>query len=324
MLQIVQLVIPLFGLVFLGFLAGKLVRQPLEGLAWLNIFIVYIALPAMFFRLLSRTPISEFANFSFIAGATFATLLVFCLTFFVAGLLNRGNVGESTIQGFAGAYGNIGYMGPPLAIAAFGPVAGVPVALIFCFDNAMHFILAPLLMAFRGEGDVEPAALARQIATKIFTHPFILATIVGVAAAAIEFRPPAAIDRLLELLASAAAPCALFAMGVTAALRPLKRVPMELAYLVPIKLFLHPVIVFLVLIWVAPSTDIIWIEAAVLLAALPAATNVFVLAQQYDVWKERASSAVVVTTVLSVFTVTAYLYLAKSGYLVAAVDALTR
>jgi len=314
MLQVINLVLPLFGLVFLGYVAGRIVKLPLEGLAWLNLFVVYVALPAMFFRLLSRTPVSEFANFPFIAATTFGTLTVFCLTFFVAALRNRGNVGESTIQGFAGAYGNIGYMGPPLALAAFGPGAGVPVALVFCFDNSMHFTLAPLLMAFHANDGTTAARLVLQIAKRIFTHPFILATIAGIAGAWFEVRLPVAADKLLEMLALAAAPCALFAMGVTAALRPLKRIPPELAYLLPIKLIVHPVIVFLLVVSIAPSAPQIWIEAAVMLAALPAATNVFVIAQQYGVWQERASSAVVLSTAFSVFTVTAYLYLAKSGF----------
>ena len=76
---------------------------------------------------------------------------------------NRGNVGESTIQGFGGAYGNIGYMGPPLAFAAFGPEAGVAVAFVFCFDNALHFTMAPLLMAFHSHDGTKAADLALQI-----------------------------------------------------------------------------------------------------------------------------------------------------------------
>ncbi|MEZ5790661.1 MAG: AEC family transporter [Nitratireductor sp.] len=317
MLQVLNLVIPLFGLVFLGFIAGKLVKLPLEGLAWLNFFVVYVALPALFFRLLSRTPLEEFANIGFIAATTFATLLIFCVTFFLAGFRNGGNVGESTIQGFAGAYGNIGYMGPPLAIAAFGPEAGVPVALIFCFDNSLHFTLAPLLMAFHSDSRAGALQLLRDILRKIFTHPFILATIVGVAAAIFNWQPPEAIGKLLEVLSSGAAPCALFAMGVTAALRPLKRIPPELAYLLPIKLILHPLLLLVIVSQATHGVPAVWIEVAVLLAALPSATNVFVIAQQYGVWQERASSAVVVSTVLSVFTVTAYIYLAKAGYLAA-------
>lgn len=313
MLEVLALVLPLFGLVFLGFVSGKIARLPIEGLAWLNFFVIYIALPAIFFRLLSNTPVAEFANFRFILATTGTTFLIFAGSFAIAMLRSRGNVGESAIQGFAGAYGNIGYMGPPLALAAFGAGAGVPVALVFCFDNSLHFTMAPLLMAFHRHSGARPAALALQIATRILTHPFILATLAGVAGAFFEIRLPAAPDRLLEILAGAAAPCALFAMGVTAALRPLKRVPPELAYLLPIKLALHPVLLLMFVAMVAPNTPVMWLEAAMLLAALPAATNVFVIAQQYGIWQERASSAVVISTAISVVTLTGYLYLAKIG-----------
>jgi malonate transporter len=104
-------------------------------------------------------------------------------------------------------------------------------------------------------------------------------------------------------------------MGVTAALRPLKRVPIELGYLVPIKLFVHPLLIFMLLNQL-PGLDQTWIYSAVLLAALPSATNVFVIAQQYNVWEERASSAVVISTALSIITVTVYLYLATNGLLI--------
>ena len=94
----------------------------------------------------------------------------------------------------------------------------------------MHFILAPTLMAV---GDKQPRHVGKMITgivTRIITHPFILATIAGIAAAWFEYQPPAAVDELLARAAAAAAPCALFAMGVTAALRPLRRVPPELTF----------------------------------------------------------------------------------------------
>jgi predicted permease len=309
MFAVIDLVMPLFGLIFLGYLAGKIRKLPLEGLAWMNFFIIYIALPAMFFRLLAQTPVEEFANVAFIAISILSTFAVFVLVFVVAGMLNRGNVAEATIQGFAAAYGNIGYMGPPLAIAAFGPEAGVPVALIFCFENTMHFTLAPFLMGLHGDNDKPAIVLVREVLVKIFTHPFILATIAGVLAAIADLQLPSAADRLLEFLSFAAAPCALFTMGVTAALRPLKRLPLELGYIVPAKLILHPALVYLLMVWLVPDIDPLWLYSAVLLAALPSATNVFVIAQQYGVWQERASSAVVVSTIFATVSVTAILYL---------------
>ena len=314
MLGVAALVLPLFSLVALGYLSGRLARLPVEGLAWLNFFIVWVALPPLFFNLLAVTPVEEFAHPAFLAGTTVATFATFALCFVAALLLDRGDVRVATVQGLAGAYGNIGYLGPPLAIAAFGPAAGVPVALVFCLDNSMHFTLAPLLMAL-GDGERRRVLpLVGGILRRIFTHPFIIATLLGVAAALTGLRPPDAVQQVLDRLAGAAAPCALFAMGVTAALRPLKRVPVELAWLVPVKLLVHPLIVWAL---VAPldGVDPLWLHSAMLLAALPTATNVFVIAQQYGVWEERASSTVVLSTAASIVTVTGFLWLVREGVL---------
>ena len=152
------------------------------------------------------------------------------------------------------------------------------------------------------------------MARKILLHPFIIATAFGVSAAFLQFRPPLAVERLLEYLSQAAAPCALFAMGVTLALRPMKRVPVEIGYIVPAKLLLLPAVMYLVL-GLAGNFDPVWVFTAMLLAALPTATNVFVIGQQYGVWQERASATILITTVLSVATVTILLYLVKSGAL---------
>ena len=221
---------------------------------------------------------------------------------------------EATIQGLAAAYGNIGYMGPGLALLAFGEPAAVPVALVFCFENMLHFTVAPALMALGG-GEKQPALkIAAGVVHKIVTHPFIIATAAGFVAAFTGFEAPAPLQRLIDYLAQAAAPCALFAMGVTLALRPLKRVPVEIGYIVPAKLLLLPVTMYLVL-GIAGNFDPVWVFTAVLLAALPTATNVFVIGQQYGVWQERASATILITTVLSVATVTILLYLIKSGLL---------
>ena len=82
----------------------------------------------------------------------------------------------------------------------------------------------------------------------------------------------------------------------------------------PVKLILHPLIVYVVLQAVG-RFDPIWIESAVLLAALPTATNVFVVGQQYGAWQERASATILITTACSVVTVSLVLYLIKSGAL---------
>ncbi|WP_373084074.1 AEC family transporter [Sneathiella sp.] len=312
MAEIAGLVFPLFGLILLGYLTARITKQPVEAMGWLNTFIIYVSLPALFFKLLSKTPIEKLASWDFISVNISTTFVIFLMVFGIARLVVRATTPEATIQGLAGAYGNIGYMGPGIAILTFGEQAAVPLALIFCFENVLHFIVAPTMMAISSGKEQHVLRLMLEIAKKVFLHPFIIATIVGVAAAIFEFTPPVPIARLIDYLAQAAAPCALFAMGVTLALRPLKRIPVELSFIVPFNLVVHPLLMYLTLSWFG-DFDPIWVYTAVLLAALPTATNVFVIAQQYGVWTERASATILLTTMLSVLTVTLLLYAITTG-----------
>jgi len=314
MADIIGLVIPFFGLIFLGFGVARITRQPVEALGWMNTFIIYVSLPALFFQLLSKTPFEKLSEGTYIFGSVFSTYIIFSIMFVIAVIRSGGEIAESTIKALAAAYGNIGYMGPGIALLAFGEHAAVPVALIFCFENVMHFAIAPSMMAVAGDARETPLQLAQQIILKIILHPFIIATTIGVAAAYFQVKPPVPIERLLDYLARAAAPCALFAMGVTLSLRPLRRIPSDLWLITPIKLIVHPAICYVMLSWIG-NFDPIWVYSAVLLASLPTATNVFVIAQQYDVWVNRASASVLLTTITSVLTVTILLYLIKNGFL---------
>ena len=66
MADVLGLALPFFGLIFLGYACGRIARIDEHGLAWLNFFILYIALPALFFYLVSRTPFEQIANWSFV------------------------------------------------------------------------------------------------------------------------------------------------------------------------------------------------------------------------------------------------------------------
>ncbi|ORE95975.1 malonate transporter [Stappia sp. 22II-S9-Z10] len=313
--EVLSLTTPFFGLIFLGFLVGRLARHPSTGLVWMNIFIVYLALPALFYRYLSQMPVDELGDIVYVAAAAGATMLVTVLAFVVAMIRTRGDIAYATIMGLIGGYSNNGYLGPGMALVAIGPAATVPVALIFSAESTLFFILAPVMMALAGSNRGTALQTTLRILKRIFTHPFILSVLAGVAAAVTGFQPPDAAERLITMLSGAAAPCALFAMGVTVALQPIpsRRSVQDISLFMAMKLVLHPVVSYLVLS--ALGADPLWLTAAVLLAALPTATNVFVLASQYEVAREEASNAIMVATALAAVTVTAILYLIRTGVL---------
>ena len=214
----------------------------------------------------------------------------------------------SAIQAALGSYANVGYMGPGLTMVALGPDASVPTALIFVFDCTLMFTLVPFLMALGSSGSLRLWQVARAVVVKIVTHPFNIATVIGVLAAYFRVELPTPIDTTVSYLRNAAAPCALFVLGVTVALRPIRSVPAEIPLQLAIKLVLHPLIVWAALSALGPF-DPVWVYTAILMASLPPALNVFVMARQYDVYVERASTGILLGTIASVATVTGLLIL---------------
>lgn len=310
LLGLLSLLAPFFGMIGLGIVSARLARLPASGLAWMQFFLVNLALPCLFFRLLADKPIAEIANGRFVALTTLCTAIAFAMSFFVtrpsAGLPAR------VIGAVSGSYSNIGYMGPPLVTSFLGPAASAPVALIFVFDTIFLFTAVPALMALAGVEHRSAWTIALQIVRRVALHPFMLATAAGVLASLAHWRPPEAADRVIGWLAGASAPCALFTLGVTVALQPVGRIAGTVSALVAIKLVAHPLIVWVMLSAFA-DPDPTWIQAALVMAALSPALNIFVLATQYRAGVERASACVLVGTVCSMGTLTLLLWLLKTG-----------
>lgn len=304
-MEVLNLTLPLFGLILLGWLAARWKKLPQSGLAWMQFYIVYIALPAMFFQVLRKTPIEDMVNWPYIVGASGSTLLIFIACYCLGRYWLKNNTATATMQAVAGSYSNIGYMGPALTVPAFGEAAIVPTALVLCFDNTLIFVLAPMLMAF---GSVQNENLFLSIARRVLLHPFILATIAGVAVALLQLPIPQVADQMLDSLKQSAAPCALFAMGVVIAHQKADFSSPDISLLLIIKMVLHPLLIYLALTWIGIE-DEVWLQTAVLMAALPPALNVFVLAQHYGVYVNRASSIVLIGTLAAAISVTLLLYL---------------
>lgn len=311
-MDVAGLAFPFFGLIALGFLCGRIFKFEQDGLAWFNVYIIFVAVPALYFVLISRTPFEQLANVGFVAITTTATFSCFAVSLVIGWFASRKNLREAAIQGAAGSYSNVGYMGPGLTLAALGPAAAAPTALVFVFDCVLMFTLVPFLMSVAGPLKEGFWATSSKVLRRIALHPFNIATLVGGVAAYFQWQPPAPVLKIVELLSGSAAPCALFMLGVTVALRPLKRIPPELPALLGVKLLVHPLLIF-ALFSLVGGFDRVWVATAVLMASLPPALNVFVMASQYGAYVERASSIVLVGTVASVATVTGLLALIVGG-----------
>ncbi len=120
MSEILQLILPFFGVLFLGYGAGRLRQVTENHLAGLSFFVTYLAMPALFFRLVAETSLTHWAGWSFVLTTTFSTYCAFALAFSVGALTNGGQITQATIQGLVGSYANIGMLAPALVLTALG------------------------------------------------------------------------------------------------------------------------------------------------------------------------------------------------------------
>lgn len=301
-------IVPFFGLIILGYIGGKIFRHEENSLLWLNRFIIYAALPPLIFQIIRKAPPEGVLNLPFFMGTTLSTFIIFALTAFTMRWLYQASLTKMGIQGAAASYGNIGYIGLPLCLGIFGKDAAIPAILVFCFDNTLQFVLVPLFNALDNEGPVKVRELVKKIFLKVFLHPFLLATMAGILFLSGDIPMPVPLDKLLTMLERAAGPCALFALGVTVAQQPALRFKMEFSIIILAKVVIHPILTFLILSYIG-GFDKTWMGVAVLMAALPTASNVFVMASDYKTYVDGTSNSILISTVISFVTISALLLL---------------
>ncbi len=255
---------------------------------------------------MASSSLAEVVNGPFIAAYLSTSLALFALATLAGRLLFEVRAGEAAMQGLAAVLANTGYMGLPLATAVLGKDAAVPIVVGLTIDVAL---LIPLGIAIVEAGKGVGGGwrhMASSTLGALIRNPLIIAIFAGASISATGLGLPGPIDGFAELLGEAAGPCALFALGATLAGQPLSGGAAEISYMTVFKLFVHPAVLWLAttqLFAVSPF----WATAATLGAALPVAANVFIVARQYDVYVARTSSAILVSTAISLLTIPALL-----------------
>jgi malonate transporter len=303
---ILNTALPFFALIFCGYGAGRFRLLSGASVAGVNAFVFYFALPAFIFNLLATSPLADVVNGPFVAAYLGTGLVVFAVAGVLGRLLFEVRRSEAALQGSAAVLGNTGYMGIPLVAAAFGDRAAIPLVLGLTLEATVLIPLTIILVEAQKGLDRGWSHLLGSVAGAMVRNPIIIAIFAGVLVSATSLGLPTPIENFTDLLGRAAGPCALFALGATLTSFPISTGISEVSYMTFFKLLIHPAA-----IWFATTrlfdVDPLWATVAILGAALPVAANVFIVAKQYDTYVERVSSAILVSTAISVVTVSALL-----------------
>lgn len=300
MQAVVSVVLPVFGIILCGYGVGRLRLLGAASSDALNGFVYWVALPALFLRSLSRAPLDRILDGPLIAAYLGATGALFVATFLFARLAFPGYTAAHSLHALTASFPNSGYMGVPLFLLAFGEAGSLPVIVATVAQTTTIFLLS--IMIIEAEGGSGPRwRRALAIGRGVVVNPLLLSAIFGLALSAAGLPLDGPIDNFVNTLAQAASPCALFALGLFMVGKSMTEGLVETSWLCFAKLVIHPALVWMVadrLFDFPPET----VRGLVLTAALPTGALVFVVAQKYGVFVQRGSTAVLLSTILSVVT----------------------
>ena len=247
-------------------------------------------------------------NIPFIAAFAVGQAMVMTVSLVAAKLLFRRRFAEQSLFAMTAIFSNTGYMGIPLAIAAFGPSAGLPAAVATVFGSiAVIAVITAMIELGLSLEEGQRRTIVRDIAVALVRNPLIAASAAGIAWSFTGVPLPSPVASFCDILGAAAGPSALFAIGLFLVGKTLTSNLDEVGTMVVLKLVAHPAITWVLATYVF-DVDPLWATIAVLMAALPTGANVFVLAQRYGIYIEGVSAATFLSTVLSVLTLSGLFY----------------
>jgi predicted permease len=192
-----------------------------------------------------------------------------------------------------------------MILKAYGDEGAVPLFLLIAVHLPVTMTLATILAEGR---QASPVVVLR----RLFTHPIVVGILAGSACRPLASHVPAPAWQVMDLLASAAVPCALISMGIA-----LRRYGLQTGWKLPtvisfLKLVLHPLIVLLLATRVFNMPPV-WAGVAVLFASCPSGINAYLFAERYGEGVALASSAITLSTFLALGTTLVWLYVLGVG-----------
>ncbi|GAA3391117.1 AEC family transporter [Streptomyces roseoviridis] len=314
---ILNAIVPLFAIVAIGYGASAFRVFQGNTAQAVNDFVYWIALPALLFLAVAKADLSEGVPWQFVAVALVSIVVSYLVAMAGARGIFRRDTKVAFTLGLMAGYGNVAYMGVPLLLAALGPQAALPAAIGQLIHNMFNMVCYPAVhtlldaKAPRKDGpgamlSTDRPAIGREIAKKVLLNPVFLSVVAGLAFSLSGLGLARPVHDTIDLLGGAAAPGALFAVGLTlrkavSGMRDGSVGVAEVGFAVVIKTVGMPLLALFLVTVVFPMPPL-WAAASVILAAMPNAATAYVLAQQARTYVQESAAAVVVSTAVAVVT----------------------
>lgn len=296
---------PIFSLLVLGFLLRKIGMTSAAFLKSSDKLVYYIFFPIMLFYKIGSAPQGGADQWLFVLSSLIALISMFMISALVikfrpvpdfqAGSFSQSCYRFNTYIGVAVILNSLGEAG----IAYFGVMIAIVIPLINGFAVST-------LIWHSGEGG-SLRGRARILLRALIANPLIIGCFLGIIYARISGLFPVFISNSLQLMSMVTLPLALISIGGSLSFKGMKMHVRLSLLAASLKLFLLPLIGYLV--YHLFQIGGIPFKTGMIFLCLPASTAIYVLSSQMNSDTELASSAIVVSTVLSFLSLSVALLL---------------
>ena len=302
---------PIYLAIALGYFATRRAWFSKADMPVFGRFTIQIALPALLFNALSQRSAAEVFNLQYLGAYALGSLLVIGLGLWWARRVQGHSPSYSSMMAMGMACPNSGFVGYPIMLLTLGaPVAGVALALNMVVEN---MLLIPVLLAVADSEGGQAGhwrQVLRQTLLGLLRNPMIWGIVGGFVWSLTGWTLPAPLGRTINLFAAASGALSLFVIGGSLVGLQAQGMGRTVWHIALGKLVLHPLAMAAMLLWVFDLADPALRSAALLTAALPMLGIYTILSQRHG-HGAISAAALLVTTVLSFFTLSALLWLLR-------------
>lgn len=314
MLDILAITTPVYLAILAGYLATSKGMFEKSDMRLFGKFVLNFGLPALIFHAIAQRPVTEIVNPGYLLAYLGGSLLAMTSAYAIWRRWGGATPTRSALLAMGSSCSNSGYIGFPIVALVLAPVAGLALSLNMIVENV---IMLPLLLALAEngrDGGGRWRAVVTQSMRALVRNPLVLGAAAGVAVSLAGWTLPQPVARTVTLFSQACAGLSLFVIGGTLAGLPLAGLARQALPVVLGKLVAHPLAVLLAvsalpLIGIAPLDPPLR-AAAMLMAAMPMLGIYPLLAQQYGE-ADRSAATLLVCTVASFFTLSAWIWLLR-------------
>lgn len=304
--------LPLFAMIFLGFIIVRLGLIDKNATKGLVTVVFWIFLPFFIFIKTINAQFNNGLDWNLLIAYYLPCIFIFFIISIGGKLYWKGNLQTAFLRGLITISGVVGYMGLPLLIMIFGDKAILPTVMITMADNLIILAGGTLLMELSTPRITEARKenilkISFTISMSIIKNPLFISVFLAVLYLGLNLTLPNPIRIFATQMTDATGPLALVALGAALGTHrnPTWYNP-EILILAGSKIIILPILVFISSYYIF-NLDVFLVKISVLMASLPVAVNVYILASRYKTYEAESSFVMFTSALLSIVTISCLL-----------------